>query len=321
MRAFRLVGAALAATFVLTVPASGAGAATTAAGETGIPEDIDYVALGDSFTSGPFMATQRTDPVGCLRSTNNYPAFLAGYFQVRTYRDVSCSGADTADVTGPQALVDGSVAPPQIEALSDDTDFVTIGLGGNDFNLYASLVTTCLRAAPSDPTGAPCQAAFTDANGVDTKARDAKAIEANVAGVIDAVKQKAPNAQIYVVGYPWLLPRDGSTCPEAPFAAGDYPWINEISLLTNRSVRKAAESREVGFLRLARVYRGHDICAGDNAWINGKDRIDGVAEAFHPVKQGMRGAARTSYRQITGWPAPLYPDPQPPAGSIVPNPV
>ncbi|MGH3926352.1 MAG: SGNH/GDSL hydrolase family protein, partial [Pseudonocardiaceae bacterium] len=36
-----------------------------------------YVALGDSFAAGPFILPQRTDPLGCARSTRNYPALVA----------------------------------------------------------------------------------------------------------------------------------------------------------------------------------------------------------------------------------------------------
>jgi len=45
--------------------------------DTEVTSTIDYVALGDSFSAGPFIGTMRTDPEGCARSKDNYPAFLA----------------------------------------------------------------------------------------------------------------------------------------------------------------------------------------------------------------------------------------------------
>ena len=36
-----------------------------------------YVALGDSFTSGPDIPTQLASPAGCLRSSNDYPHLAA----------------------------------------------------------------------------------------------------------------------------------------------------------------------------------------------------------------------------------------------------
>ena len=44
-----------------------------------LPAEIDYVALGDSYSAGPLVTTVRSDPSGCVRSTDNYPAFLAGW--------------------------------------------------------------------------------------------------------------------------------------------------------------------------------------------------------------------------------------------------
>ncbi|HVK36487.1 MAG TPA: SGNH/GDSL hydrolase family protein, partial [Microlunatus sp.] len=69
-----LVVAALAAAGVVAVLLGGS-APVTAPG----PAPVDYVALGDSFSAGPLVPEARSDPAGCFRSTNNYPAYLAGY--------------------------------------------------------------------------------------------------------------------------------------------------------------------------------------------------------------------------------------------------
>src|ERR1700738_2192663 len=63
-----------------------------------------YVALGDSFTSGPLIPNQRLDSLGCLRSDHNYPALLAARLKVGTFVDASCSGAQTTDMTAAQQL-------------------------------------------------------------------------------------------------------------------------------------------------------------------------------------------------------------------------
>src|SRR5918992_6012306 len=67
-----------------------------------------YVALGDSFTSGPLIPVQYGTPLGCLRSTNNYPALLARRLNPGTFVDVSCGGADTADMTSAQDVTPGT---------------------------------------------------------------------------------------------------------------------------------------------------------------------------------------------------------------------
>ena len=129
MRA-RTVGAVAAAAVLVA-----AGVLAVQAGSpesVSAPEPVDYVALGDSFSAGPLVPDARSDPPGCFRSTNNYPAYLAGYLGVRSYRDVTCSGAQTRDLRRPQLMAFGQTTPPQLDALSTGTDLVTVGIGGND---------------------------------------------------------------------------------------------------------------------------------------------------------------------------------------------
>jgi lysophospholipase L1-like esterase len=311
-----LVGAvALAATLV----AAPAGAITPSEVVAPGGAPIDYVALGDSYSAGPLIPAQRLDPVGCLRSTNNYPAFLAGYLGVRTYADVTCSGAQTDDVDrrAQTTIVPGPNPAPQVDALSAETDLVTLGIGGNDYQLFGSMITVCEQVAETDPDGAPCRRHFTKKNGVDTKLRYATKIEKGVARVLDVVATRAPAAEVYVVGYPRLLPTRG-TCKAVTFAAGDYRWGNRIEKRLNRSLRRAAAAHGATYLNLYPASRGHDACAGSEAWINGSTLKPLRAANFHPFLRGMRGAAQEIYRQLTGGgTAPGDYVAQPPLGSIV----
>jgi hypothetical protein len=286
-------------------------------------EPIDYVALGDSYSAGPLIPAQRLDPVGCLRSVNNYPAFLAGYFGVRSYIDVTCSGAQTEDLDQRRqtTIVPGPSPAPQVDALSADTDLVTLGIGGNDYELFGSMIEVCEAVAPTDPTGNPCKRHFTDNRGVDTKLRDATKIEKGVARVLQVVATRAPAAEVYVVGYPRLLPEKGS-CQDVKFAAGDYRWGNRIEKRLNRSLRRAATATGATYVNLYGASRGHDACAGNEAWINGSTLKPLRAANFHPFLRGMRGAAQEIYRQLTaGGTAPGDPVAQPPFGSVLPPPV
>ena len=287
------------------------------------PEPIDYVALGDSFSAGPLVPQARSDPAGCLRSTNNYPAYLAGYLDVRSYRDVTCSRAQTRDLRRPQRLVLGAAesTPPQLDALSAGTDLVTIGIGGNDFSLFGSIIGTCGGLKDRDPGGAPCRRSFVrrvDGRPVDTRARDARRIEDRVAHALRLVGRRAPSAEVYVVGYPRLLPERGR-CAAVPFAAGDYTWGRRIERLLNESLRGAAERGGATYVDLRPPSRGHDACAGDEAWVNGNQTLLGFAAAFHPFQSGMRGMAGAVYAAITGDEAPSEADARPPPGSIVRN--
>src|SRR5262249_45014666 len=94
-----VIAGALAALALLAVPI-----ATPAGGQT-----TSYVALGDSYTAGPIIGMQLPDPVGCFRSDHNYPHFVAEALQAPTFRDASCSGAGTDEMTAPQTV---NPAPP-----------------------------------------------------------------------------------------------------------------------------------------------------------------------------------------------------------------
>lgn len=296
-------------TAVLAVPPL-ASAALPAAAEDGdtAPASAkvygEYVALGDSYSAGPLIPQQRPDVLGCLRSTNNYPAFLATYIPtIRSFTDVTCSGAETTDMFERQStIVPGPSPAPQLDALTPGTDLVTLGIGGNDYGLFGSMISTCEEVAPKDPDGAPCKKHYT-VDGVDTKKRDARRIQPRIGRVVRAILQRSPEADVFVLGYPRLLPEKG-TCDAVPFAAGDYVWGNQIERILNRSIRRAAENNGATYVDLYPASRGHDACAGDRAWINGSEIKPTEAANFHPYLKGMRGVSRAAYRQITGDAAP-----------------
>ena len=325
-RTFSTLAAAGALTAAVLV---GTPAAAPAAEPT--PDGIDYVALGDSYSAGPLIAPPpgrssfRVDPFNCARSWNNYPAFLAGYLDVATYTDVTCSGAQVADFFAPQGG-DQPYAAPQLDALSDDTDLVTIGIGGNDYGLFGSLVDQCGKLAAAHPRAkTPCRDAYT-VDGVDTKARDARAIRARIVDALDAVRAAAPDAEVYVVGYPQLMPVGAHTCDAVGFAAGDVAWGNKIEKLLNRSLRLGALSEGASYVDLQTFTRGHDACAGKKAWINGSQLVwtgPRAAATFHPNRAGERAMARGVYQAVTGLDASTAPagvNAVPPVDAIVVNP-
>lgn len=334
MRRTRTLGSALAALLAVTAltgataaTASGRPTAPARAAAVTLPAVIDYVALGDSYSAAPLVPGPparpgvRNDPVQCVRSWNNYPAFLAGYLGVRSYTDVTCSGADTSDLVQPQGG-DTPYAAPQVAALSAETDLVTLGIGGNDLGLFGSLISECGRLARAHPGAtAPCRRHFT-VHGVDTKRRDARRIQARVTTAVREVRAAAPHARVIVVGYPRILPRHG-TCDRVGFAAGDAAWGFRVEQVLNRSLRRAAQTAGARYVGFGRASSGHDAC-GRRPWINGKDLVlggpDGAAD-FHPFLRGTRGVARHLFEAMTGRTAPTYRNARTPVSAIVTNPV
>ena len=251
--------------------------------DTEVTTSIDYVALGDSFSAGPFITTMRDDPTGCARSRDNYPAFLADWLDVATYTDVTCSAAVTADLYGPMVMFDGKTTGPQLDAVSADTDLVTIGMGGNDFAIYDSLIK-CQE-------GAACAVA-------DLRA-DARKVAGRIEKAVRRIRAAAPEATVYVVGYPDILPSEG-TCAAVGVGADVLGPVTEVAGLLNASLRTGAEAAGASYVDMEAVSEGHDVCAKGRAWVNGPRFRAGIAAPFHPKINGMRAVATQIYTEITG---------------------
>jgi lysophospholipase L1-like esterase len=260
------------------------------------PEVQEYVAVGDSYTAGPFIR-QSVPALGCFRSTHNYPALVATALDVETLVDVSCSGADTADMTARQHT-GFAVVPAQLDALSPRTDLVTVGIGGNDSGVFGSLVSVCPDLAASDPDGSPCRAHFS-AGGRDVLLSAASDTQRRVTQVLRRVHRRAPDARVLVVGYPRIAPQD-EVCPDVlPFAAGDYAYADQVERRLNGSLRTAARRAGAGYVDTYAASRGHDACAGRAAWVNGQQTVLGRAQSYHPFSSYMRAAADLVVRELS----------------------
>ena len=269
-------------------PSAAAPASTTA------PEPVGrYVALGDSYAAGPLIPT--TDLAGgCARSDHNYGHLLADALDVTDFVDVTCSGAKTRDVTHVQRPFGDARIPPQLRAVTADTSLVTLTIGGNDLDLFSTLVRTCTRLRSSEPQGAPCARRLA-ARGPDLDGAVAT-IRRNVAGVLRTIRRTAPDAKVLLVGYLRLVPDRGS-CVGLPLAAGDYAEGRRISEALDRALRQAARRTGTTFVDMYAASAGHDICAA-TPWVNGNVTVREKALAYHPFASGMRADAREVLRAL-----------------------
>ena len=255
-------------------------------GESSAPPFDRYVALGDSFTAAPLVPT--TDLAnGCFRSDSNYPSLLTERLDIPELVDVSCSGATTSDLTGRQRTVRRQTVRPQLDAVTPETDLVTLGIGGNDFDLFHTLVSTCSQLRAADPSGNPCERTLR-ARGLDLVS-EAHEIGDRVATAVRRIRDRAPEARIVVVGYLRLAPSSG-TCAQLPFARGDYPFGDRVSRALDAGLERAARRTHVAFLDMHALSKGHDVCS-DDPWVNGDRTVEGEALAYHPFEEGMEAVA------------------------------
>jgi lysophospholipase L1-like esterase len=247
-----------------------------------------YVALGDSYTAAPGVPQTETK-TGCFRSSGNYPQLVADRLG-STLVDVSCSGATTLDLTGRQQRGD-QVQPPQLAALSADTSLVTLGIGGNDLGLFQTLISECVQLATADPNGSPCRDQM-QAGGRQQDLLVAKVakIGARVTASVEAIHERAPNAEVVLVAYPQPVPKEGS-CQTLPLATGDYPYVRSIVADLDDALRAAAEGGQARFVDVLAASEGHDVCAGADAWVNGSTTDLSRAAAYHPFAVEQQAVA------------------------------
>jgi hypothetical protein len=113
------------------------------------------------------------------------------------------------------------------------------------------------------------------------------------------ILEAAPGAAVYVVGYPDILPSEG-TCRAVGASPDVLGPVTEVAGLLNDSLRKGAAAAGASYVDMEAVSEGHDVCAKGRAWVNGPRFRAGVAAPFHPKINGMRAVAAEVFRQITG---------------------
>lgn len=280
-----------------TASASATASATTA--PTG-----PYVALGDSYTAGLRIAPQTGAPAGCARSGANYPSLVARALGLTgaAFTDVSCSGATTRDLTGAQRTGDGTNRP-QLDALAPATRLVTLGIGGNDAG-FADVLGRCaeeslrqslvagLTGAPADDS--PCRRHYTDADGQDQVRAKVDAAGERLGELLLEVKRRSPQASVYVVGYPQLLPADPAACGPTlgrSVLPGDIAFLTEKEGQLNAMLRSRAEAAGARYVDTYTPSSGHDMCAGEaDRWIEPPFATSGLAPV-HPNAAGQQGMA------------------------------
>ncbi|MCS5499422.1 SGNH/GDSL hydrolase family protein [Cnuibacter physcomitrellae] len=336
--------AALAVAALVAIPAT----ANAAPQDTALA-GLQYVALGDSYSAGYGLTPLTGEPVpGCAQAAVDYPHQLAAAYDL-DLTDVTCAGAWATNMTTPQVTPAGT-ADPQVDALSADTDIVTVTLGGNDLG-FADVAAACLALSPTGPVAGTnpsdpfqasnCESIFVQ-GGVDTLAqRLADVVVPDIAAGLAAIRAKAPNAQVFVVGYPaitpdaahtptgpagcWTTPLDNlQPVPDSfPFTTTDVPYLHQIEDELDLAVQAQTAAAGAGFTYVPtfEATLAHSACApADEQYVEGvtlaSDLTSAVPGSLHPNATGVAF--------IAGQLAPLleaaFPAPAPPAPTASPAP-
>src|SRR5215472_10372746 len=249
-----------------------------------------YVSLGDSYTAAPLVPALTGSPAGCLRSTHSYPFLVAAGTGAAAFTDVSCQGATTANMTHPQSVPLGT-NPPQDNALSVGTTLVTLQVGGNNIG-FSDIIIHCTTLSLTNPFGSPCKDHYTS-GGTDKLRAKISAAAPRVAADLQGIHADAPNARVFLVGYPVILPNSGDGCwPLVPIAYGDVPYLRGVEKALNSMLAAEAAAHNATFVDTYTASIGHDVCQDPGTkWVEGLIPT-APAVPFHPNRLGEQEMAQ-----------------------------
>lgn len=243
----------------------------TAVGASAAPvAPLRYVALGDSYSAASGVLPVDISAPQCLRSTRNYPHVIASRIGAQL-TDVSCGAADTSDFFDEQ--YPGTA--PQLDAVSSNTQLITMTIGGNDSSVFINTILQCgVAGASTLGFGSPCK----DRYGTSFEDTIRTTTYPSVVNALRAVRAKAPGARVAIIGYPSIMPASGACFTRMPVARGDVSYVRGIQATLNDAVRRAAAATGVTFVDMGVVSEGHDACqALGTRW------VEPVALGTNPV--------------------------------------
>lgn len=229
---------------------------------TGIPAQassaVNYVALGDSYSSG--VGAGGTSGA-CGQSPNAYPALWAKANSPASFKFAACSGATTLDVIS-----------SELSSLTAATTLVSITIGGNDAG-FSSVMQTCVLDSTSS-----CESAVSAGEQFAEKT-----LPGRLNTMLAGIRAHAPNAKVIVGDYPDFYGLNAFLC--FGLSGVDHQaldgGINDLD-----SVLQAAAARNGdAFADVRGQFSGHELCdwAG---WLNSVTLP--IGNSYHPTATGQK---------------------------------
>ena len=272
--------------FVVVVLAGVTAAAPWVAGAGARPKGpTTYVALGDSYASGPLVPAQVD--AGCQRSSNNYAHLLAERLGLEL-TDATCSGARTHNMTEPQPVDTWPTPnPPQFDRLDRRTDLVTLHIGGNDIG-FVDIALECGQAAL---TAQRCADHFSS-GGIDRLDVAIADVAPKIDAVLDGIRARAPKARVLVLGYPSIFRHgDAASCPAMGYGEDDARYLRAVEEKLNATIARMAKANGAEYVDTFGPSAGRSACdLPAFRWVEPLVPAH-AAMPIHPNLNGMLGFA------------------------------
>lgn len=237
---------------------------------------VNYVALGDSYSSGLGAGSYISSSGSCDRSNNAYPEQWAGAHAPASFVSVACAGATTADVIS-----------SQVSALSASTTLVSLTIGGNDAG-FSSTMETCVLHS----TSTCVSAVSADESYIATQ------LPARLDSALQAIRSHAPRARIVLLGYPELYDLSrSSTC--IGLSTTDRTALNGAADQLDSAMSSAAGRNGAAFADVRAQFAHHEICDGGSSWLNSVNILS-ISSSYHPTASGQELGYEPVFAGVAG---------------------
>lgn len=256
-----------------------------ALGFTAVPADaapqeqVDYVALGDSYTAGtgagPFTWT-----FPCIQTRGGYVDIVDSQPLVKLEKNAACHGALLKAFAEPghvPSVKDQIVALKAAGSLSYSTELVSLTAGANDAGVNSTLFIC------GTSTSEACKEAVT------ASVQSLPLVAADLVRSLGAIRQAAPKAKIAVLGYPRLFDPVGGY-PVIP--PTNQTLVNQGTALLNATLAasvataRALYHADAQYIDVTSRFSGHAVNNVNQSWLCFEPLAPCIPTVPNPVPGG-----------------------------------
>lgn len=300
-------------------------------GTSTLASKLDYLAIGDSYTSGEgdlegngkyYLAGTGTNG-GCHLSSRSYPFLLRSYWSVATSKmhSVACSGArvgedylsDISSYLGQSSQLKGlslsnkslrqdnaldQFTPgvvPQLEFIKKyKPKIVTVMGGGNDVG-FKKVLEACASSFEV------CSYAK---NSFEKWSLDSQidGFYNDTVRLLHAIKQSSPSSKVYVIGYPQFVKNGICILNSGLLNSEEITMINNSVSKFNAILARAAQNTGVAFVSTENSLAGGKLCEGSAYMTGAVNSLISTGNpasqsSFHPNAKGHQKMAESIKNQ------------------------